>query len=63
MAIRARLEENGDWQGANFSAGDLWFKRAARGEDGPGNWGTWKWAGQVHLVTHTSQQLANLSGP
>ena len=56
------LKENGAWPGPEFSEGDAWFERAARGVDTPGDWGTWKWAGQVHLLTHTSQQLASLLG-
>lgn len=55
------LKENGAWPGPDFSEGDAWFDRAARGVATSGDWGTWKWAGQVHLLTHTSQQLANLS--
>lgn len=54
------LKQNGAWLGPDFSAGDAWFERAARGLDTPGDWGTWKWAGQTHLLTHTSQQLASL---
>ena len=56
------LKRNDAWPGPDFSAGDAWFERAARGVDTPGDWGTWKWAGQVHLLTHTSQQLASLLG-
>lgn len=54
------LKDNGAWAGPAFSDGDAWFDRAARSIDTPGDWGTWKWAGQVHLLTHTSQQLASL---
>lgn len=54
------LKKNGVWPGPDFSAGDAWLDRAARGVDTPGDWGTWKWAGQVHLLTHTSQMLASL---
>ena len=61
--LRARLEETGDLPSPDFSAGDRWFARAAGGLGGPGSWGTWKWAGQVHLLTHTSLQLANLAEP
>lgn len=56
------LKKNDSWPGPNFSSGDAWFERAARGVDRPSDWGTWKWAGQIHLLTHTSQQLANLLG-
>jgi hypothetical protein len=56
------LKRNNAWPGPDFSAGDAWFERAARGVETPGDWGTWKWAGQVHLLTHTSQQLARLLG-
>jgi hypothetical protein len=55
-----RLTEGSDWSGSAFSAGDAWIDKAARGLDGPGDWGTWKRVGQVHHVTHVSRQIATM---
>jgi hypothetical protein len=55
-----RIDEYGAWRGPDFSAGDEWLAEAALGRRSPGLWGTWKWAGQVHYLTHVIRQLANL---
>ncbi|HJP89061.1 MAG TPA: hypothetical protein VJ850_08510 [Candidatus Limnocylindrales bacterium] len=58
-----RLKEYGAAASANYSAGDAWLQAAANGEESPGSWPTWKWAGQVHGITHAVTQLASLDGP
>ena len=54
-----RAKEFGAWAGSQHCAGCERLQGAATGTDSPGDWGTWKWISQVHLLTHTSAQLAN----
>ena len=54
------LVELPEYSGENFSWGDRFIMRCARGSGGPGNATTWRKVGTNHHLTLVAQQLATV---
>ena len=57
------LIDRDEYAGGDFSWGDQYIERCARGQDGPGSATTWRKVGTSHHLTLVARQIASLGGP